>query len=445
MRAGLGFESRSCGQRPRRTPGWTRVVALLGVLAGLTACTRVVTLEPAPPQGTAGCRLVAGDPTRTVLPDGARIMGDPTTVAVSGTDVLFLGSNFHQFSDSDTRYDSIAGVIRHADGRLSPVPVPPSVAIVREPRAVADANGGWHVLFITNPRPPLNRISYDTTNVWYAHYDGGAWSGSMPIARVPGATLNRQSASELVSHQGRLAFAFPYDRSAETGPDAPGSKGVVAITGHYGKWNADTLATFEAPISVRLAPFGNHIRAYLAMRYFADRRWRGPAVLASDYRDSWSDPRLVHDPEPENATTLLLTLGGGRPRTISWIAGTLSPGEQLEWGTIGEDGLFDVMTVTTAADLFGTVMVELDDGTTAWLARHGGSDRRLAVHVARDGDARLLAVLDVPLMNFNIPAVSLGADRILVFTGGPDPTPRVFPAFISYLTEISVSCGRDRH
>jgi hypothetical protein len=445
MRAGPGFESLSCGQRPRRTPTWTRVAAILAVQAGFTACTRTASLESAEPTRTAACRLVVDGPERMVLPDGSRIAGDPTTAAVGGEDVLFLGSNFHRFWDSDPWYDSIAGIIRHADGRLSPVPLPASVAVVREPRAVSDANGGWHVLFISNPRQRLDQIRYDTTNVWYAHYDGDGWSGLKPVARVPGGRMTRQSASELVAHQGRLAFAFPYDRSAESEPDVRASKGVVALSRRDGAWTADTLPTWDAPIAVRLAPYGGRIRAFIAVDYFANHRYRGPSIFASDYDETWSEPRLLHD-TPDKTSTLLLSLGGGPTRAISWITGTIqSPLDQLEWGMIGEDGLLDVMTVTAAPDLFGTAMVELDDDITAWLVRDDGSDRRLGVYVVRDGDAHLAGVLDIPLMNFVIPAVPLAGRRILAFTGGPDPTPGVDPAVISYFTEISVRCGSDRH
>lgn len=423
------------------------LASCLTMLVGLSACGRPVSSDTALGAGT--CRLAVEGPDRIVLANGSRLLVDPTSVVVSGEAVLVLGSNVALLSDSDDSdvwRDDPVGALRHAGGELTLVPTPLPGAQIREPRAARAAGGGWHVLFATGTRSERDLIAYDTASIWYAHYDGQTWSGTQQVARVLGARLSRQIASELVVHRGEPAFAFPYDRSAELQSNAAGNQGVVLLARRNGEWSVDTLSTWEAPASVKLTPYGSRTRAILAMSYFVDGRPRGPGIFTADYTETWGEPRLVYDPAPNKVNSVIMTLGDVRARAVTWITDDFeADAERLEWAALDEDGVHRRSTVTTAPDLFGTAMVEVDDRITAWLVRDGGSDRRLGVYVADDGNARLIDVLEIPLMNFYIPAVPLGGGRILAITGGPDPTPGAEPPFSSYFTEIAVRCARDRN
>jgi hypothetical protein len=80
-----------------------------------------------------------------------------------------------------------------------------------------------------------------------------------------------------------------------------------------------------------------------------------------------------------------------------------------------------------------------------WLTRDEDSRERLRVYVAVDTHVRDAGTVAAPLMNFVTSAVPLKGGRVLVLTGGPDPTPGAEPPFASYLTEITVGCTVGRH
>jgi hypothetical protein len=368
-------------------------------------------------------------------------------MAVQGNSVLILGSPAYVFNgQSNTPGTTVIGIVRNGHGRISTVPSPISTDSVRDPQAIAAKRGGWHVLFATGTRgTKWSLFAYETADIWYAHFDGEKWNGTQRVARARSATVSPRFASSPIEADQGLAFAYIYDRSSELRSNAEGNQGLVMLVRRPGGWAADTLRTWEAPESVQLTVINGRVRAFIAQSYFTGGRPHGPALFAADYNDGWGTPRLVDDPAPEYVPEVMKTAGGENARGVSWLKAAPGPEKRrLVWEAHDDEGNVQrsVITHTDLGDI--PAVVGLADRTMVWLTRDADSRERLRVYVAADTRVRDAGTVAVPLMNFVTSAVPLKDGRVLIFTGGPDPTPGAEPPFASYLTEIAVGCTAAR-
>jgi hypothetical protein len=206
-------------------------------------------------------------------------------------------------------------------------------------------------------------------------------------------------------------------------------------------WVADTLRTWEAPKSVQLSVINGRIRAFIAQSYFTDGRPHGPALFAADYNHGWGAPRLVSDPAPEYVPAVMMTVGGENARGVTWLRAARGPEKRhLVWEAHDAEGTGQQSVITETDPLSKPAIVALSDRTMVWLTRDEDSRERMRVYVAVDTHVRDAGTVAAPLMNFVTSAVPLKDGRVLVLTGGPDPTPGAQPPFASYLTEITVGC-----
>jgi hypothetical protein len=367
-------------------------------------------------------------------------------MAVQGNSVLILGSPAYVFDGpSNTTGAIVIGILRDGDGKISTVPAPISTDSVRVLQAIAAKGGGWHVLFATGTRgTKWSLFAYETADIWYAHFDGQKWTGTQRVARARSATVSPRFASSLIETDQGLAFAYIYDRSSELRSNAEGNQGLVMLVRRPSGWAADTLRTWEAPSSVQLTGINGRVRAFIAQSYFTGGRPHGPALFAADYNDGWGTPRLVDDPAPEYVSEVMKTAGGENARGVSWLKAAPGPEKRrLVWEAHDDEGNVQrsIIAQTDLGDI--PAIVGLADRTMVWLTRDEDSRERLRVYVAADTRVRDAGTVAVPLMNFVTSAVPLKDGRVLIFSGGPDPTRGAEPPFASYLTEIAVGCTVD--
>jgi len=424
-----------------------RATFLLLVCGG-AACGRAPAQNQRPKAREQECRVSARAPRPVRLPDGSRILVDASSMAVQGNSVLIPGSPTYVFNRPRNTTDAtVIGIVRNGHGTISTVPSPISNDSVRDPQAIAAKGGGWHVLFATGkPGTKGNLFAYETADIWYAHYDGRRWTGTQRVARARSATVSPRFASSPIETDQGLAFAYIYDRSSELRSNAAGNQGLVMLVRRPSGWAADTLRTWEAPESVHLTVFDGRVRAFIAQSYFTGGRPHGPALFTADYNDGWGTPRLVDDPAPEYVPEVMKTAGGENARGVSWLKAAPGPEKRrLVWEAHDDEGTIQRSEVITQMDP-GDIpaIVALADRTMVWLARDADSRERLRVYLAPDTRVRDAGTVAVPLMNFVTSAVPLKDGRVLIFTGGPDPTPGAEPPFASYLTEIAVGCTVDR-
>jgi hypothetical protein len=110
------------------------------------------------------------------------------------------------------------------------------------------------------------------------------------------------------------------------------------------------------------------------------------------------------------------------------------------WAAHDVEGVIQQSVVAETDPMDTPAIVGLGDRTMVWLTRDADSRERLRVYVAADSRVWDAGTVAVPVMNFVTSAVPLKNGKVLILTGGPDPTPGAEPPFASYLTEIAVGC-----
>lgn len=430
-------------------------LAWLSLLLVLLACAQAPISQVAnAAMAEDRCSMSAQAPQRITLPDGSRVLMNASSMAVQGDDVLILGSPFYLFDrpGQEALSESAVGLVWSEAGQISLVPSPLPTRELHELQAVAANEGGWHVLFVTGTR---RAVSYDSADIWYAHYDGRAWTETQLITRARAARLSPTFASNLMETKQGIAFAFAFDRSSESRLAEEVSEGAVMLLKRKNGWTHDTLPTWSAPRSIKLAAPDGKLRAIFSQSYFADKRLRGPALFTADYDSTWQAPRIVYDPEPEYnpaaeyVNTVMMPKGGDNARGVAWRVATKGNFEgdaRLEWGVISDDGTIQRWSVTNDFIMSTSAVIDIAGRTTVMLARHGDSREQLRAFAATDAGIHYLGVVTTPpLMNFLTPAVPLKDGRIIAVTTGPDHTPGIeLPLVASYLTEITVRCAVDR-
>jgi hypothetical protein len=398
---------------------------------------------------SAECRLYARAPQRLLLPDESRVLIDPSSIAVQGDEVLIVGSTLHVFNEAGDMVDHGAiGVLRDPSGDVSLVSSPLPPANVSELQAVAARGGGWHVTFVTGTRgASWHPSAYNTADVWYAHHDGMGWTRTERVTRVRAANFSRAATSNIVETARGVAFAIVFDRSWDLGSNEAGNQGVIMLLNRHDGWSEDTLRTWEAPRSVRLAVPDGKVRAIIAQSYFANRRPHGAALFMADYDTTWQQPVMVYNPAPQYVYDIIMPKGGEAGQAVSWrraVRGLDVDTGRLEWGVLSEDHSIQPVGVASVASLDVPATVATADGVTVWVVRDGVSRDLLRFYAATDTRVRDLGVLNVPLMNVVISAVPLEDGRIVVVTAGPDTATAAQPPFATYITEVTVRCGIGR-
>lgn len=387
-----------------------------------------------------------------VLSDGRRVIIDATSAAASGNKLLIVGASVHALGSEASRvqgdqHATAIGVLRDASGGLALVPSPLADTPVREPQLAPADDGGWHAVFVVGrPGTRWNPGAYDSADVWYGHYSGSRWTGVHRIAAVRAALLSLPSASAPTVVGADIAFAFPFDASWDRRANATGDRGVLMVRGHGEMWRIDTLRTWAAPQSIQLiADSGGLVRAYLAQEYFVNGRPRGPALFVATHSGPWSPTTLMHDPAPKVIGELLVT-GTGRTAQLAWRSYTPGVGnEAIERAAVVGGVITRAPAVSTVRPTDRPALLTLDSLTTLWLVRNGSRDAEMHAITTSHGAAQDTTVVNVPLSNFVIVASRLANGQVVVVTGGPDTTKNADPPFVSYLTELAVSCRAVRH
>ncbi len=397
------------------------------------------------------CEVIIGPSERITLSDGASVTVDASSIASRGRSVLITGTPTHVWpagANGSTSPDDDRrpiGVLRDSAGviRLVPAPLPGTDALY--PRAVAAGAAGWHVIFITGKQgTATNPLAFDTADVWYGLFDGRQWRRVERVARTRAASLLPSISSDLVAIRDGLAFAYAFDRSASLHSNAAGNQGLVLLYRRGIRWAADTLFTWESPLSVQLATTPDSaVIAVFASSYFSEGRPHGPVLFTARHDAHWETPRVVFDASPRYVTDPMVAGPWAAGTVVSWR--TVTPSvelevEDLEWGFVAADGAVRrIGRIATAQPLDRPAMLQLDTERTVWFVRNGASRRELRVFVTSDSTVSDLGIVHVPLDNFVTRGTTLSNGTILVLTGGVAASPSDPPAS-SFLTELAVRC-----
>lgn len=157
-----------------------RSIALALTLAALVACAAVTSMRST---RTSACRWSEARPLM-VGADGLVHVETPQVVATAGG-LAFLGDNTLILAARDSVFERLGGwprgpgmlggVIRRPGGRFEAVPLPYHLRAYVSVRAVSDDAGTAHVFWGGSSDTTSDQHRH-VTSIWYARYDGRAWS-----------------------------------------------------------------------------------------------------------------------------------------------------------------------------------------------------------------------------------------------------------------------------
>lgn len=228
-----------------------RVVALLSAILGCGRANNAHQVTPAPQNGEdvrqtpdlTSCVLRETSRERLVLQDGREIYVMPVVVATSSTgEVLLAGTPNYVWSRNERgkgkleARDSIFGVLIGPDRRTRVIPAPLDARLVVGIRAVELRDGKWGFSFAQREHSgdPTDD-SIPVTHLWYAEYDGNAWSRLEPLPLPAAETVRPFVSSALVQTDSTLAWAMLVTLPGEA------IQRAVVFERHGGRWSTELV------------------------------------------------------------------------------------------------------------------------------------------------------------------------------------------------------------
>ena len=350
----------------------------------------------------------------------------PVAVVTLDDAVLVLGTPAYHFSPAgqggvkaDT---SIAGVIRDAAGKVTPIPRPPGSLAFVHPRALRRPDGDVIVVW---SEPDVSRGGTDDgvpQRLMSGTLRGASWHAVASLGTVePGARLMREVASDLVRVQGVTYLAFTPERTG-TRPE------IEILSDSGGRWRRHRFA-FELSVigAVELGESDGRLQllfAAIPRAASSDRPvtvgtslWTSrllaaglsaPIKVAGDGNHAIGSPRLLH----------------GTAGTIaSWIRDT-PEGPVLEWRALGSSGEAGPVHRLPDARVAVQGQAPLRDLIGVVRASGEGQPRGEVLRLRRDGFELLTGI---PL-EASLPPVAFGAPSVAGVLGvasvpTPDPGP----------------------
>lgn len=449
VRDGSRYEARH--ERPAgRLAGPTIAMILLAMSACHSPSTSTRPADGGNVSASA-CRIAEVDTKPLRLADGRLVSIDPQSLALSGKQVLALGTFVYAWpvgARAGALFDTSArlvGVVLDPDGNPRPVRQPLAERRALYPRAVEDGHGGWHVVFVTaSPASEdhPNR-SIDSGSVWYAHFDGAQWTRTQRLTTAEGASLGAELSSGLASASDRIAFAYPFERRESQGARG----GIVLASLRDGRWQWDTAWTSDVPTYVRLAA-GEKAGTWtvgIVRGYLRDGRFRASSLFLAEH-DSTLGPQVLAAGDgvrPVNSPTLLRIAGDLR---LAWAAEQFGSGDSAAVESAmrvrGDTTIRGSRRVLESQQSYRYEAVALQASTVLWLvpATGGGT----GVHVLAAGLAGRvsdLGVLPLPMDSPKPRTVTLSPSRLLIVTSALGRSPDAAPVTTS-VTYANVACRR---
>lgn len=216
-------------QAARALAHCARSVILSGLaLSALTlsgGCGRPVTQEPrtvAERRVSGACVLRLTDSSMVRAPDGADIYVEAQSLVAAGQSLLLAGSPNYVTPASPVRKaitparDSVFGVIKSPTGTWTPVPKPIRVPWFSGPRALADGEGRWDVVFVQLSERNSAALTRTAIGAWHGLLSADGWERLERLPIPEGHQLEPMNSTGLLRSGDTLLWATQVWRPHET-------------------------------------------------------------------------------------------------------------------------------------------------------------------------------------------------------------------------------------
>lgn len=430
----------------RVSRGYYRTARMVGVASlGFALCSANAWAQ------TCSVKLMESKPI--TLDDGSTVTVNAGRVAKNGESMMIVGTMTNVFPISRVAFkwsyapDSVLGVLRDREGKYRLVPAPVVGDRVLHPKAASAGAAGWHVVFFTGTEGSGPSLSaFKEATIWYGRFDGQSWHDVKRVAQVTNAKLNPQMSSALVVDRRGLSFAFPFDVSSDRKSNATGNQGVVLVRRTAGKWQLDTLNTWDAPnyVAIGVNQDSAGVTLALAQSYFERFRSWPPALFLVRHDTGWHQPQRAYADSTAGVMAPFIEMGSGEP-VVSWSTGDPSDWDrfELQRGVTANHGA--TFTAQPLGVTFGypdAGAAVLDSHVSVWIVRAEKATTAIRVWVGVGLRRMDLGDINVAVQNLIILAAPLNDRELLVLTGtngSTDLSSR--PASIASI--LKVSCGSE--
>lgn len=189
---------------------------MLSVLALSIGCGRPGTQDPrtvAERRASSACDVRFSDSSMVRADDGADVYVEGQALVPAGRSVLLAGSPNYITPASPIRIaitparDSIFGVIKSPAGRWTYVPKPRAVPWFNGPRAVANGEGRWDVVFVQLSERNSTALKRTEVGAWHGVLSASGWEHLERLPIPDGHQLEPMNSTGLLRSGDTLVWA----------------------------------------------------------------------------------------------------------------------------------------------------------------------------------------------------------------------------------------------
>lgn len=350
-----------------------------------------------------------------------------TAAVRSGQEILLLGSPTHLWTGqaniepAPSPPTELIGLVRGVGGDWSTVSSPPGIGRTWLARAAPRAEGGWHVLLVSDSgdRRRVLQEGAARAHLWYAHFTAGRWSAPRSLGTADSSLASDRTSSSLTPWKGLLAFAYPI---AMPGQEATPSSGGIALVlvDPLASWSSDTLLTWQPPSRVDLAVDAARGRLLVVSggAYFANQRVWPSTVFLTPYDGRWGMTHRIAS-DAENAKTPLEIV---ETEFGAFLAVRTNTGEEQSGRRLDVISLLSPSRASRRIELqsvplgVGIAGAPAPEGSV-WVIPDPSEPTRLHGHLVTESGSDDLGFVDAPFENLRPALISLDTLRYLLVTG----------------------------